>query len=126
MDAYRGAGRPEATFSIERVVDKMCRELDLDPVEVRRKNLLTPDQFPYTTPVGLVYDTGNYQATLDKLIEIGDLAGFETRRAESAKARASCAGLACRPGSRPAASRPRTWWAFWAHGSAFTMRRRCG
>ncbi|PZQ99490.1 MAG: carbon monoxide dehydrogenase [Cereibacter sphaeroides] len=85
VDAYRGAGRPEATFSIERVVDKMCRELNLDPVEVRRKNLLTTDQFPYTTPVGLVYDTGNYQATLDKLIEIGDLKGFEGRRAASAK-----------------------------------------
>jgi aerobic carbon-monoxide dehydrogenase large subunit len=85
VDAYRGAGRPEATFSIERVVDKMCRELGLDAFEVRRKNLLTPDQFPYTTPVGLVYDTGNYQATLDKAIELGDVAGFEARAAESAK-----------------------------------------
>lgn len=85
VDAYRGAGRPEATFSIERVVDKMCRELNLDPFEVRRKNLLTPDQFPYTTPVGLVYDTGNYQATLDKAIELADVAGFEARRADSAK-----------------------------------------
>ncbi len=85
VDAYRGAGRPEATYSLERVVVKMCRELKLDPIEVRRRNLLTPDQFPYQTPVGLVYDTGNYQATLDKLIEIGDLAGFEARRAESAK-----------------------------------------
>ena len=85
VDAYRGAGRPEATYSIERVIDKMCRELNLDPFEVRRKNLLTPDQFPYTTPVGLVYDTGNYQATLDKAIELGDVAGFEARRAESAK-----------------------------------------
>ena len=86
VDAYRGAGRPEATYSIERVVDKMCRELGLDPLEVRRKNLLTPDQFPYATPVGLVYDVGNYQATLDKLIEIGDFAGFEARRVASAKA----------------------------------------
>ncbi|MCU0900822.1 MAG: xanthine dehydrogenase family protein molybdopterin-binding subunit [Cypionkella sp.] len=85
VDAYRGAGRPEATYSIERVIDKMCRELNLDPFEVRRRNLLTPDQFPYTTPVGLVYDTGNYQATLDKAIELGDVAGFEARRAESAK-----------------------------------------
>ncbi|MFN3723928.1 MAG: xanthine dehydrogenase family protein molybdopterin-binding subunit [Paracoccaceae bacterium] len=84
VDAYRGAGRPEATYSIERVVDKMCRELNLDPFEVRRRNLLTPDQFPYTTPVGLVYDTGNYQATLDKAVELADVAGFEARRAESA------------------------------------------
>ena len=86
VDAYRGAGRPEATYSLERVVDMMCRELGLDPFEVRRKNLLTPDQFPYQSPAGLVYDTGNYQATLDKVIEIADVAGFETRRAASAKA----------------------------------------
>ncbi|RUS60486.1 xanthine dehydrogenase family protein molybdopterin-binding subunit [Pseudorhodobacter sp. E13] len=85
VDAYRGAGRPEATFSIERIIDKCARELGLDQAEIRRKNLLTPDQFPYTTPVGLVYDTGNYQATLDKMTELADLAGFEARRAESAK-----------------------------------------
>lgn len=84
VDAYRGAGRPEATYSLERVVDKMCRELGLDPVEVRRKNFLSPDQFPYTTPVGLIYDTGNYQATLDKALEVVDMAGFEARRNESA------------------------------------------
>ena len=92
VDAYRGAGRPEATFSIERVVDKMCRELNLDPVAVRRKNFIQPDQYPYTTPVGLVYDTGNYPATLDKLIEIADFSGFEARRAESA-ARGKLRGL---------------------------------
>lgn len=92
VDAYRGAGRPEATFSLERVIDKMCRERGLDPVAVRRMNLLTPDQFPYTTPVGLVYDTGNYQATLDKLIELGDLNGFEKRAAES-KSRGKLRGI---------------------------------
>ena len=86
VDAYRGAGRPEATYSIERVVDKMCRELGLDPVAVRRQNFIQPDQFPYQTPVGLAYDTGNYPATLDKLLELGDFAGFEARRAKSAKA----------------------------------------
>ena len=85
VDAYRGAGRPEATYSLERVVDKMCRELGLDPFEVRRKNLLTPDQFPYQSPAGLMYDTGNYQATLDRVIEMADVAGFEARRAASAK-----------------------------------------
>ena len=84
VDAYRGAGRPEATYSIERVVDKMCRELGLDPVAVRRQNFIQPDQFPYQTPVGLVYDTGNYGATLDKLLDLGDFAGFEARRAKSA------------------------------------------
>ena len=85
VDAYRGAGRPEATYSLERVIDKMCRELKLDPVAVRRLNFIAPDQFPYTTPVGLVYDTGNYGATLARLVQIGDLKGFEARRAASAR-----------------------------------------
>lgn len=92
VDAYRGAGRPEATFSLERVIDKMCRELGLDQFEVRRKNFITPDMYPYTTPVGLVYDTGNYHATLDKALEMTDLAGFEARAAES-KARGKLRGL---------------------------------
>ena len=92
VDAYRGAGRPEATFSLERVIDKMCRELGLDPFEVRRKNFITPDMFPYTTPVGLAYDTGNYQATLDKVIEIADVAGFD-KRAAASKARGKLRGL---------------------------------
>ncbi|WP_309667433.1 xanthine dehydrogenase family protein molybdopterin-binding subunit, partial [Tabrizicola sp.] len=84
VDAYRGAGRPEATYSIERVVDKMCRELGLDPFEVRRKNFITKDMFPYTTPVALAYDTGDYHATLDKAMQMADVAGFEKRRAASA------------------------------------------
>ncbi|MDZ4136251.1 MAG: xanthine dehydrogenase family protein molybdopterin-binding subunit, partial [Paracoccaceae bacterium] len=85
VDAYRGAGRPEATFSIERVIDKCARELGIDQAEIRRKNFITPDMFPYTTPVGLQYDTGNYHATPDKMTELGDLAGFEARRAASAR-----------------------------------------
>jgi carbon-monoxide dehydrogenase large subunit len=84
VDAYRGAGRPEATFQLERVIDKAARELGVDPVELRRRNFITPDQFPYQTPVALTYDTGNYQATLDRLLEITDAAGFEARRATSA------------------------------------------
>ncbi len=83
VDAYRGAGRPEATYSIERAIDKCARELGIDPIEIRRKNFIQPDQFPYTTPVGLEYDAGNYDALMDKLEEIGDLAGFEARRAKS-------------------------------------------
>ncbi|MDT8855682.1 xanthine dehydrogenase family protein molybdopterin-binding subunit [Paracoccaceae bacterium Fryx2] len=81
VDAYRGAGRPEATFQLERLVDKAARELGVDPVALRRQNFIT--EFPYQTPVAVVYDTGNYHATMDKLLEISDHAGFEARRLES-------------------------------------------
>ncbi len=84
VDAYRGAGRPEATYSIERVIDMAAREMGIDPIEIRRRNFVKPDQYPYQTPVAVVYDTGNYDATMDKLEEIADLAGFPARRAESA------------------------------------------
>jgi carbon-monoxide dehydrogenase large subunit len=83
VDAYRGAGRPEATYSIERCIDKLARELGLDPIAVRRKNFIQPSQFPYTTPVGLVYDTGNYDAVMDRLEEIADIKGFASRRKAS-------------------------------------------
>jgi aerobic carbon-monoxide dehydrogenase large subunit len=92
VDAYRGAGRPEATYSIERIVDKAAREMGIDPVELRRRNFVKPDQFPYQTPVAVVYDIGNYDATMDKLLEIGDVAGFEARRQES-EARGKLRGL---------------------------------
>ncbi len=85
VDAYRGAGRPEATFQLERVIDKAARELGIDPIELRRKNFVGKDEFPYQTPVAVAYDTGNYQATMDTLEKIADLAGFEKRRAESAR-----------------------------------------
>ncbi len=85
VDAYRGAGRPEATFQLERLVDKAARELGVSPVELRRQNFIKPDQFPYQTPVAVVYDTGNYDATLNKLLEMTDHAGFEKRAAESKK-----------------------------------------
>ncbi|MGV6811441.1 MAG: xanthine dehydrogenase family protein molybdopterin-binding subunit [Brevirhabdus sp.] len=83
VDAYRGAGRPEATFQLERVIDKAAQEMGIDPIDLRRRNFIT--EFPYATPVAVEYDTGDYVATMDKLEEIADLAGFETRRAESAK-----------------------------------------
>ena len=87
VDAYRGAGRPEATFQIERVVDKAARELGIDPVEIRRKNFVKPDQFPYQTPVAVNYDIGDYDATMDVLERIADRAGFARRKAESAATR---------------------------------------
>ncbi len=90
VDAYRGAGRPEATFQLERVIDKAARELGVDPIALRRQNFIT--EFPYATPVALEYDTGNYHATMDKLVELADLAGFEARRKES-EARGKLRGL---------------------------------
>ena len=86
VDAYRGAGRPEATYQLERVIDKAARELGMDPIALRRKNFVQPSDFPYQTPVAVVYDTGNYDATMDRLVEMADIAGLEARRAESAKA----------------------------------------
>ncbi|MEO1550897.1 MAG: xanthine dehydrogenase family protein molybdopterin-binding subunit, partial [Pseudomonadota bacterium] len=92
VDAYRGAGRPEATFQLERVIDKAARELGIDPIELRRRNFIQPDQFPYATPVAVEYDTGNYEATMSKLEEIADLSDFEARRKES-EARGKLRGL---------------------------------
>ena len=81
VDAYRGAGRPEATFQLERVIDKAARELGVDPIALRRQNFIT--EFPYATPVAVEYDTGDYNATMDRLEEMADLSGFAARRAES-------------------------------------------
>ncbi|APZ54197.1 xanthine dehydrogenase family protein molybdopterin-binding subunit [Salipiger abyssi] len=83
VDAYRGAGRPEATFQLERLVDKAARELGVDPIALRRQNFI--DSFPYATPVAVEYDTGDYVATMDKLEEMIDRQGFEARREESRK-----------------------------------------
>lgn len=83
VDAYRGAGRPEATYQVERVVDKAARELGVDPIALRRQNFIT--EFPYATPVAVEYDTGDYVATMDKLEQIADIAGFDKRLAESKK-----------------------------------------
>jgi carbon-monoxide dehydrogenase large subunit len=86
VDAYRGAGRPEASYLLERLVDKAARETGIDKVELRRKNFISPDSFPYQTPVALQYDSGNYHACLDKALEMVDYGGFDQRRAESAAA----------------------------------------
>ncbi|WP_300547449.1 xanthine dehydrogenase family protein molybdopterin-binding subunit [Roseovarius sp.] len=90
VDAYRGAGRPEATFQLERVIDKAARELGVDPIALRRQNFIT--EFPYATPVAVEYDTGDYHATMDKLTEIADLSGFEARR-KASEARGMLRGL---------------------------------
>ena len=84
VDAYRGAGRPEATYVVERIVETAARELQTDPAEFRRKNFVT--QFPHQTPVIMCYDAGDYGAALDKALEMADVAGFTERKAASAKA----------------------------------------
>jgi aerobic carbon-monoxide dehydrogenase large subunit len=84
-DAYRGAGRPEAAYVAERAIDLVAHELGKDPAEVRRLNFIQPDQFPYKSAAGAVYDTGNYEGALDKALEI---AGYQSLRAEQAQKRA--------------------------------------
>lgn len=83
VDAYRGAGRPEATYSIERVIDKAAREMGMDPIAMRRKNFIKSDQYPYASAAGLEYDAGNYDALMDKMEEVADVKGFAARRKES-------------------------------------------
>ena len=82
VDAYRGAGRPEATYVVERIVEQAARDLKMDPAAIRRQNFIT--EFPYATPVGLTYDTGNYAAHLDKAMAMADVAGYPARKAASA------------------------------------------
>ncbi|MFZ5609337.1 MAG: xanthine dehydrogenase family protein molybdopterin-binding subunit [Pseudomonadota bacterium] len=85
VDAYRGAGRPEATYVVERLVETAARELGLDPAEIRRRNFIPKSAFPYETPVALVYDTGDYEASLDRALALADYAGFAARRREAEK-----------------------------------------
>ena len=81
-DAYRGAGRPEATFLIERMVDRVAQELGKDTAEIRRKNFPRPKDFPYATPTGVIYDSGDYDAALKKALA---LVGYKKLRAEQKK-----------------------------------------
>jgi len=92
VDAYRGAGRPEATYLLERLMSKAAGELGLDQAEIRRRNFIQPNQFPYQTPVAVVYDTGDYGASLDKAMDLADYKGFPARRA-AAKAKGKLRGI---------------------------------
>jgi aerobic carbon-monoxide dehydrogenase large subunit len=83
VDAERGAGRPEATFLVERLVDRAAKEIGISPVEIRRRNFIPPAAFPYQTPVALQYDSGNYAEVLDEGLRIADYAGFPARRKEA-------------------------------------------
>ena len=82
-DAYRGAGRPEATYLLERLVDKAAIESAMAPDEIRRRNFIRADQFPYATPTGRVYDSGDYEMLMNSAMSRADWEGFESRRAKS-------------------------------------------
>lgn len=84
VDAYRGAGRPEAITLIERTIDMAARELGLSPFELRARNLIPASAFPYQTPAGETYDVGDFARVLNRAYELGDVAGFAARKAESA------------------------------------------
>ena len=101
IGAYRGAGRPEATAAIERAVDLFAAEIGMDPAEVRRRNVVAPEAFPYTTASGAVYDTGDYAAALDAVLSGAGYAGL---RAEQAQRRAAGAAR-----SSSASAWPATW-----------------
>jgi carbon-monoxide dehydrogenase large subunit len=84
-DAYRGAGRPEATFLIERMIDLVAGKLGIDPAEIRRKNFIGGAEFPFATLTGLTYDSGEYAASLDKALELADYKGLRAKQAELRK-----------------------------------------
>ncbi|HYP47802.1 MAG TPA: xanthine dehydrogenase family protein molybdopterin-binding subunit [Thermoleophilaceae bacterium] len=81
-DAIRGAGRPEMTYWVELTMDKLARELGMDPLELRRKNFVRKEEFPYETPLGIVYDSGDYHGTLDRLLQNFDLDAFRREQVE--------------------------------------------
>ena len=85
VDAYRGAGRPEACYLVERMVDLAAQELGMDPLELRRKNFIPKEKFPYQTPVAVMYDSGNYQAALDKALESFDYRAFRKEQEQARK-----------------------------------------
>lgn len=94
--AYRGAGRPEATYILERTMDRVARELGLGPADVRRRNFIASEAFPFTTVTGLTYDSGNYTAALDRALELSDYAGWQEeqrRRREAGDSRLLGVGL---------------------------------
>ena len=86
VDAYRGAGRPEASYLIERLVDAAARDLDIAPDALRRRNLIKPKAMPYKTPTGKIYDSGDFAATMARAQEIADWKGFNKRAAASKRA----------------------------------------
>jgi carbon-monoxide dehydrogenase large subunit len=96
LSAYRGAGRPEATYFIERLAETVAKELEMDPAEFRRKNFIQPEQFPFETGLGRTYDSGDYEKTLDRALELVDYEAFrERQRAAREEGRYLGLGLSC-------------------------------
>lgn len=93
VSAYRGAGRPEAIYLIERLMDQAAAELQMDPAELRRRNLIQPTQMPYTTPMGETFDSGNFPHMLERILQAADWNGYAKRR-EASKARGLLRGRA--------------------------------
>lgn len=96
LGPYRGAGRPEAIIAVEQLLDRGAKELGLDRVEIRRRNMIAPDAMPYQTPNGPIYDSGDFAGAMDKALQLGDWNGFAARRAASeAEGKRRGIGLAC-------------------------------
>jgi carbon-monoxide dehydrogenase large subunit len=113
-DAYRGAGRPEATYFVERAMDMLARELNMDPGEVRRKNFIPKDKFPFATQMGAVYDSGDYEKALDRALKNANWTELKKQR-EAAKAQGRLVGLGLAMyvevcGIGPSASLPTGGW----------------
>ncbi len=108
MGAYRGAGRPEAAAFLERIIDMGADELGMDPAELRRKNFIQPDEFPYTTLMGANYDSGDYELALDEALRVADYPALLAEQAERhARATTACSSAsACRCTSRSRAAAP--------------------
>ena len=93
---YRGAGRPEANYALERLVDTAARQTGIDAIALRRRNMISPTSLPYATAVGTTYDSGDFEAVLDKALSLADFAGFAARRARSEQAgRRRGIGVSC-------------------------------
>ena len=126
---YRGAGRPESNYVMERLVDAAARQIGIDPVDLRRRNLIAADAMPYRSASGNVYDSGEFEAALDAAIDLAGMAGFEDRRANRRDG-AGCAGSASRVSSsmRLVRRRKARCWrskmAGWSCGSACSRRAR--
>ena len=124
-DAYRGAGRPEACYILERLADRAAAAAGVDPVEIRRRNLIPGRAMPYTTPIGPTYDCGDFPKIMERALASADHGGFAERRAAS-EAKAGCAASGSRASSNPPASRRPGSPARWARASGSSNRPRSG